>query len=464
MPAKVTTLRSLGLLEKYQISKSLAECYGTVNLAAHIKHATSRPAQDEQTWYLSRFVPAIQQICNEEPYLTTIVAMHNTSDAHWTQLEKLDALDIVDFRSISFQECTSLDELISEECRYEFNLGDNTKPLWRLCIATDPKDLTRSVVIFTWNHVIGDGMSSTTFFDRFLELLNQGNVTEGTNTAIQVKEVNKLPLPYDQRSSPKPNLITDVIPKAVNELLLPKFITRRMEAEKWGGHHKAKEEKHKSVVRTLEFCSDRLVTRCKQEQVSPHCALYIAAIMAASSELMDGPGKLVTATPINARSLCKPEIPKDEIGNFVGSFENPVRVPLKGSFWDEARLYRHKLKVGRRDASMVSQYLAYLGPYPNEWIKYSKSPFKKCKMGRDGGFELSDLALWKNKSGNGEWNLEKATFCQSINVYGVFMCMNAITVGNILRTTIVWQDGVADVDRIDKFIARIKQTLTEQCQ
>jgi hypothetical protein len=464
MPAKFTGLRSLGLLEKYQLAKDLAECYGTVNCAAHLQHATSRPAQDEQTWYLTRFVPAIQKICDEQPYLTAVVANYDSSDPHWIQLQKLDVMDILDFKTISFQDSSMLDAVIADECRYQFDLEDTGRPLWRLCVATDPEDLNRLIIIFTWQHVIADGMSSTIFFDRFLELLNQEEVAEINGTAINIKEIEVLPLPYDQRSSPMPNLITDVIPKAVSKLLLPKFITRRLEAENWGGQYNAKEERHKTLVRTIEFCIDDLLLRCKTEKSSPHCALYTAAIMAASSELMDGPAKLATVTPINSRSLCTPEIPKDEIGNFVGSFENTVCVPIKGSFWDEARLYRNQLKEGRRNAGMASQYLAYLGPYPSEWVKYFKSPLTKRKMGRNGGIELSDLALWKIESGKGEWNLEKATFCQSINVYGAVVAINAVTVGNILRTAIVWQDGVVDVDRIDRFVTKIKQILTEQCR
>ncbi|KAH8553670.1 alcohol acetyltransferase [Umbelopsis sp. PMI_123] len=456
--------RPLGLLEKFQLGKRFADCYGTVNLAAHLQHTASRPAQDETSWYLSRLVPAIQRICDEQPLLVSVVAKYDTAEAHWIQLEKIDVLDIVDFKTISLQDPSSIETLIAQQCGYYFNLGDTTKPLWKLCIASDPEDLNRTIIVFTWDHVICDGMSSTLFFDRFLDYLNTTNVAENTETTFTVKEINEFPTPFDQRSPPTPKLFTEVIPKAFKVLLLPSFITRYSENELWRGQHKAKEETHKTRVRILELDTEMLMIQCKAENSTPHSAIYVAAMMAASSELMDGYAKLATKTPINARSLSKPEVPHDEIGNFVGSFERTVRFPLKGSFWEESRRYRADLKDGRYDAGKASAYLRYLGAYPEEFKKYMTGPFSKYKIGRGGGIEFSDLALWNNQTGKGEWNLEKATFCQSINVYDTALTMNSVTVGNKLRVAITWQDGTLDVDRLDKFVAKINDILKEQCQ
>ncbi|KAI9289892.1 alcohol acetyltransferase [Umbelopsis sp. AD052] len=456
--------RPLGLLEKYQIGKRLANCYGTVTLTVNLHHATSRPAQDENSWYLAKLTPAIHQICNEQPYLVSVVANYNTPEAHWIQLENIDATDIVVSKTISLQDPTAVESLIAQQCNDAFDLNDTTKPLWRLCIASDPQDLNRCIIVLAWDHVIYDGISSTIFFDRFLELLNTTTETESSETTFSVKAIRKMPLPYDQRSPPTPKLITEVVPKAFTELLLPSFITRRSQVGLWRGQHKAKEETHKTRVRIIEIDTESLMARCKAENSTPHCAVHVAAIMAASSELMGNATKLSFKTPINARGLCNPAIPQNEIGNFVGSFETTVTVPLKRSFWDESRVYRAKLKDGKYNAGKASAYLAYLGSFPEEYKKYSKSPFEKHELGRGGGIELSDLALWKNQTGKGQWNLEKATFCQSINVYDTPLTMNSVTVGNKLRISITWQDGATDADKVDNFVKKVNQILIEQSQ
>jgi Alcohol acetyltransferase len=456
--------RALGLLEKYQLGKRLADCYGTVNLAVHLHHTTSRPARDEKSWYLENLTPAIHQICNEQPYLVSVVANYDTSKAHWIQLEKIDASDIVIFETISLQDPSAIESLIARRCSYAFDMNDSTKPLWQLCVASDPEDLNRCIIVLTWDHVIYDGISSTIFFDRFLELLNSANAVENSETTFAVKSISKMPLPYDQRSPPTPKLLTEVVPKAFTELLLPSFITRRSQVGVWRGQHKAKEETHKTKVRIIEIDADHLTTRCKAEKSTPHCAVHVAAVMAASSELMGNAAKLTFKIPINARALCNPEIPHDEIGNFVGSFERTITVPLKGSFWEETRVYRAKLKDGRYNAAKASAYLAYLGSYPDEYKKYSKSPFEKYELGRGGGIELSDLGMWKNKTGKGQWNLEKAAFCQSINVYDTPLTMNSVTVGNKLQIAITWQDGATDADRVDNFAKKVCQILIEQSQ
>ncbi|KAJ2962565.1 hypothetical protein NQZ79_g2416 [Umbelopsis isabellina] len=457
-------IRSLGLLEKYQVSKSIAECYGTVNLAVHLEHSTGWQDQDVQTWFLARLVPAIQQICDQEPLLSIVVANHDKSDVYLTQIAKLDVKDIVEFKTASFQDNTVFQELVAAESRHDFPVNDSSKPLWRLCVVTHPEDTKRCIIFYTWQHVIGDGMSSTMFFDKFLDIMNNVPVEQNPETAIKLQKIDDLPLPYDQRGSPKPNILTEVVPKAISALFTPKFIAQRLDAQRWAGEFNAKEEKHNSTVRTFEVSLDKLLLRCKSENVTPHCALYIAAITAASSELIDGSAKITTNTPVNARKFCNPEVPADEMGNFVGVLDNTIQVPLREPFWDEARKYRKKLKEDQRSEALATQYLGFLGSYPEEWVKFFKKPLTNSRMGRSGGLELSDLAWWQPKYGKGDWVVEKATFCQSINVYGVNMSLNAITVGSALRVSVVWQDGHVDATKVDQFISKIQNILKEQSQ
>jgi hypothetical protein len=457
-------IRPLGLLEKYQVSKSIADCYGTVNLAAHLEHSSGWQDQDVQAWFLARLVPAMQKICEREPLLSIVVENHDKPDAYLRQIAKLNVMDIVEFKTASFQDNAVFQELVGTECRHNFRVEDASKPLWRLCVITHPEDTKHCIIFFTWQHVIGDGMSSTMFFDKFLDILNNGNIDQNPESTIQLKKIDEIPLPYDQRGSPKPNIITEVVPKAISALFTPKFISQRLDANRWAGEFTAKEEKHNTTARTFEISLEKLLPRCKSEKVTPHCALYIAAITAASSELIDGPAKITIATPVNARQFCNPKIPADEIGNFVGVLDNAVQVPLKEPFWDEARKYRKKLKENQRDEAIATQYLGFLGTYPEEWVKFFKKPLTNSKMGRSGGLELSDLAWWQPKVGKGDWVVEKATFCQSINVYGTNISLNAVTVGSALRVAAVWQNGHIDVTKAEKFITKIQDILRDQSQ
>lgn len=326
--------RSFGLLEKYQVSKTLVGCYGSVSCTAILKHESLPRTYDSDLtkFYLKMLYPAISQLVQKHPFLSLVVNEYKEATAYFSQLASFSISKIVDI-----QEQTtpfSLEKVIESACDQEL-INDETMtldvPLWRLKVLVDPKVLDKCTVILFTHHVIMDGKSLAIFWDDLLQFLNNndGNdvdsVDDNQNWIIYTKllEPMTLPSPFELRElTPKPSIkdYGGLFYKIIGKSILPIKLQKQLGFIKdvWEGDYPVqKDDKHhtKIIIGKLVGNDWLKVVRLakKQYNISVHAVVH-AAFLLSWAESYPEMNTTVT-TPISYRQLINAN---GEIGNFVG--------------------------------------------------------------------------------------------------------------------------------------------------
>ncbi|EGG18510.1 hypothetical protein DFA_04004 [Cavenderia fasciculata] len=497
---KLNHSRGLGLLERYQVSKQLANVYGTLLLSAHIQldyplpfnnnNNNNNNDNDNVDRYLyNKLSRAIQLLCNEQPLLSVTIADIETTTPRFNPIDSIDYNDLVTVdHGIAFFDDTVLTSVLEKEIGTDFDLTSKTVPLWRLHILTHQDRSTELFVILTVHHVISDGLSTTIILSRLLELLNQPETKTETesndndengqdgatnnNNNIIIDNSTKLNESLDKRTPHHPTAM-DLLPIIIKHKLLPSFITRYFEVPFWAGQTPAVKQTHNTLVRVFEIPADKftkLLNKCKLEKTTPHAAIYISTILANLIALSQDTMSLRTCTPINARSLCVPEAPQSEVGNFVGSFDRSKSYSAtilreSNQFWEACREYKTDLAASSIGAIKSTNMLHYVGDFPSKWIEFWTSKLTSTPMGRSCSFEVSDVGRWgqqqqqQQTSQPQQWKLISSTYAQSANVYGSTFNINLVSVCGSSRATCTWQKGSVDENTIQTIIDNILQSL-----
>ncbi|SAM02447.1 hypothetical protein [Absidia glauca] len=473
MPSSPTlsNQRSFGLLEKYQLSKTLTNCYGSVTCSAELKHQLDRPNNDPEAtlaFYLQHFHPAITRLVSRFPSLGLVVRDVNQADPYFVHTSSFPLNQIVSVLESSI----SLDEAIGSACDQEWvSVDDNesTLPLWRLQILTRPDALDRCTVILTAHHVILDGSSLTLFWDSLLQELNDITATTTTtndNWLVTMDCLAPMTLasPMEARPTlPKPTLLDygTLAGGLLKDALLPTKLRQlmgMMPLEGWEGDHAAIEaEPHKTRIKVRKIDNQSWQTLVqlakKTYSVSPHAALH-AAFLLAWAHVYPTHSTSVS-TPINYRHLAQAD---KEMGNFVGAYEHfwtsddlrhpPSSTAGASQFWQLAIYYHGTLQANKARSCIGAQFLGLL-KYPKDYVGFWEDKRKKHRMGRTGGLEHSDLGRFDTTT-KGAWHLDGLWFAQSAQTYSTALGLNSVTLGDSMYATFGWQDGSIDEANVTK--------------
>ncbi|CDS07606.1 hypothetical protein LRAMOSA01555 [Lichtheimia ramosa] len=454
--------RPLGLLEKYQISKLMTKCYGSVTTTALLRHNKPAPCKDGKqaikTFYLDRLYPAVSRIVQKHPQLSIIVLDAEKPNARFASLPSFNLEDIVYVNTnVKFWEQAVINDIISTEVDKEFDTNIHTTPLWSLRIDTHPERFQECAISFTIHHVIGDGKSSMQFWKELLEQLKDGEMVEKTDYQIDIVKPCKIQPPQEFRN-----------PMMPDEIKPPG--TKEDELAMWQGDYEAIRDKetqrHDTAVRTVVVNGEhwpKVVKACKQYGVTPHAALMVACALA-FAELY--PDRVVrTMTPVNTRPLCDPPVPEDEMGNFFGNFFrfwHPGFANGK-SFWQLAIEYQACVREGKPfAAAFANTFFGHLKDFPEDFINYWYSNWYKYPMGRSGGICFSDLGLISTKHVTcTEWQLQEIFFNQSSHMYTMALTVNTISTANAMHACISWQRNALDTSKADRYGSLVAKYLIQ---
>ncbi|KAI9011860.1 alcohol acetyltransferase [Phycomyces nitens] len=443
--------RKLGLLEKYQVSKHLVKCYGSVNITLDLHHSP-RPANDSSTrqFYTEKLYPVLAQLIKDHPLLSVAVKDSDKSFAHFIRLESVNLEKLILFQQVRFWE--ERDQIIAKESRHEFDL-DAELPLWHLLVCTHPDRLDQCSITLTLQHVISDGGSLVIFSKAFLGYLNGPELSPSPTTTITVDSSKPLPVPMNERSPPVPGFLDicqlvygesiKILPTSLRKYLDPSMMV-------WRGDYPAPPDVvHNTVVRTMECGGPvwaAIVKKSKENGVSVHAILYATAVIAWSK--LYPACSLETFTPTNCRLLCK-DTSLDEMGNFVGTFGNLLSAEqMAMDPWTLAKSYHKKLQANKTNSAKQAALLKYLEKFPQDYCLFWQKKREANDMGREGGFELSDLGRAVLPSGS--WTAEKVWFCQSAQTFTTGIGLNTITFDGTVHATIGWQAGALDESKADR--------------
>ncbi|KAL1925250.1 uncharacterized protein VTP21DRAFT_133 [Calcarisporiella thermophila] len=476
------SLRPLGYLEKYQVSKQLVDVYGTVALTIRIHDAelSSFRAFTEREQYLrSRFYPILRSLCSEFAHLTIGVIDLDTPTPRFAGLKEIDLSRVISAREIPFTDPCKLSSYLEAEKREIFDLSDLTMPLWRIRILLDPICPADFVLSFSFDHVIADGLSSLALCQRLLAISSAIKPSTEMSPLFHPTHPTTLPSPLNDRVSLKPGVL-DLFPILIRSKFLPSYIKRWLSPPFWAGHVPARREPH--CTRCLVFSVprdpfNRLCDRAKKERTTPHAALYVACLLGLLETLEAFSSKYPQQSPpitfrsntvVSARNYLNPPLASRELGNFVGSvsidktFSTFSTAPLYSRFWPECRDYKQMVEHLRPSAIKETGLLAYLGRFPDNWIQFWVDPLESkgdASMGRRASFEISDLG--RAKFEQGEWNVVEGWFSQSVQVTGATLYLNFVSIAEGLGGTLTWQEGSCDEAFLRAFITRYTEILEE---
>ncbi|KAG2219486.1 hypothetical protein INT45_010406 [Circinella minor] len=482
-----TVERSLGLLEKYQLSKHLTQCYGTVTATATLRHIPRNNTQfdDPKQFYLAQLQVPLTSLIEKHPQLSLVVGENDKQTAHFIRLNQIDLYEIINVeQQVPFWDRSKLAQVIASECDHEFNFNDQTVPLWHLHICTHDDRLDECTITLTAHHVIADGKSLSIFWQGLLHEINKVKLQSKQLTdkhedgyVIKPKVETILGLPYEDRQAPMPtawNMI-GVVSRMIAKKALPDLLTKTWFPQGWAGDHpgitdKAK-ARHDTVVRTIELGGvtwNDVCTTCRKHGVTPHAAIMVA-VVSAFAEVYRQEKIVSTSTPVNCRSFCTPAVPENEMGNFVGSYSHTwKKLPQLlsgGDFWDMAKTYQTQLKANKGEAAKEAGLLKYLSKYPEDYCDFWYDHWvSNPTMHRAGGIELSDLGKFVPPTDDNDiWKIESIWFCQSTQIFTTALNVNSISTKDSMYATIGWQNGSLEGSKAEAFGQAVIRNLQKCC-
>ncbi|KAF2075604.1 hypothetical protein CYY_003109 [Polysphondylium violaceum] len=474
--------RELGLTERYQISKQLTNIYGTLGLTANIKlrDSSNLSNNDNENIYLKSYIyPAISLICSTIPQLSVSVIDLDTTAPKFLQLHSLDLERIV-----SFQTCKNRDtlaDLIKQEIGNNFDITDKSVPMWRLKVicfedlATVDQQGEISI-IFSMDHVIADGMSTTILMKELVNAINAVEpiiVQEGWSCVNVNVDQLVWSGPLDQRTPHHPGL-WELLPVVIKHVLMPPFLQKYIYGTPkfWAGEKRAVQEKHCTHVQLFEFDQlPQLLAKCRANATTPHAAIYVAIVMATLQVYGDNL-QLIGATPYSIRNLCELAVSDTEVGNFVSGYDRTKdyqysHLSVASNFWLECRQYKQEIVDYRVTGVKYTNMLKHVGPFPNKWTEFWLKRLESLPFGRNCSFEFSDLGNVDFSSNNAEssddqspFQLKSVLFAQSANIVGSVFNINTITTNQILKGSITYQKESITDENATLIINNLKTILT----
>lgn len=452
-------MRALGLLEKYQVSKLLTHCYGSVTLTAILEH--DAPAGDIRQFYLAWLYPAIVRLVAKHPLLTAIVQDADKETAHFTTVSEFNLESIVTFDELQYWEPNEQAKRLAEQCDKEFDYDDHSIPLWRLHIDTHPDRPKECSITFAVQHVIADGRSLAIFWQDLLQYLKDGNNETAAPPYVLRGNKDKAIAPaYEHRGAPRYTIMEKV--RLLAGHVMPSLFGDKKSV--WRGDRPSVMDRSKvchdtivQVIRIDPTIWKKICATAKQQHgVTPHAAI-MTAIMLTFSQLYPEESAVKSSTPVNCRGLVNPRIPEDEIGNFVGSYSRTWTFSdFKDitSFWDAAKAYHQGLQANKKEASKEVFQLEFLSRFPEDYceILWFEKWKKYLPMGREGGIELSDL-------GRCSANAKELYFCQTANTFTTAINVNSISTLDAMHATIAYQRDTLDESKMEQFGATLMKTL-----
>lgn len=315
-------------------------------------------------------------------------------------------------------------------------------PLWRLVILHDPKDESRFVACFVWQHTIGDGHAGASFHRSFQaelsalsfehEIKHTENVVHSPHTALPAKleSLHKLPL------SPAYLLKMawyDRFPSNSQALWLGAPITTPTRS------------RFRSFSLTAETTSN-LLAACRARSVTMTAAVHGLIALAIFRNLPMDKTQLKSSIAVNLRRwLPSDALREDDIGNYVSAtyLDHKRPAPTDGSSWAEAQRVKKFLddEVKLRGKNASTGCLRWVG----DMHKYFAS---KIGQPRDATFCLTNLGVFQPKDKGFDacpWRTERMVFSEGFDAAREAMDVTMIT-GEDGRLTLglIWGDGVVE--------------------
>ncbi|EFA75964.1 hypothetical protein PPL_10540 [Heterostelium album PN500] len=461
--------RPLGLSEKYQLSKQLADVFGSMSCNSIIKVPPQHvPIQDE---YLKKILyHAFKNLVDKFPQLVYKVVDYNTNNPLFVKIPPFSIDTVVKVTNgVDYRDEEARYKLIQEQINYEFDLdSDSPQWYWRVCKCDKYPD--EFMIFLVFNHLLADGVGSLSLY---IEVLSTGATCDyeklpniPASRLITPKEVYE---PTQLVENVNPYKLTDepVAPtSSIQDKLkanLPSFLKKTDSI--WLGVRPARLEKFDTRIKqVLVDKSDYslVLKKSKEMGVTPHSFIYTTFILAVMEVFGNGERMGVrSSTPFNARSYCKPKVPLTDLGMFISSVVRDVHATpaeLRANFWQYCKEYMHSIKNDYPQGMKNLNYLEGLGQFPDAYTKHWQDRIKNMPMGRACSFIYADLGRFPDLPKK-HWRVETISTFQSAFISSSAIIYNCTVIDGNFTGSLTYQNGDFTVDEIDRFRKHLRNII-----
>lgn len=394
--------------------------------------------------------PALRKVVEKHAALGIGIQGESTNHPTFVRLKNVDLNGVVEYSDVE-----NLQAVMESQFLTSIPVTPNL-PLWRLVV------MKNNIVVFSWHHAIGDGMSSLAFHSSLLAAL--GDPCESSNQELPV---NLVQIPTTTSLSPPVETFADIAPywtKIIRELFYlfaPTSWTQGASA--WTGNNVPGQSSLKTHVRILDFSASDItpfLDICRTHGATLTSSFHSIGVAALSSVLQKEPNipnyKTISSfIPVSLRRFTG--TPPDVFCVNVSTYHSyPL---LNPSFsWSDAASLAALFRSGSREIRQETGLVKYIfGNYEG---------YFKGKLGqkRGGGLEFSNLGLFNPvaRSAPGpdltKWSIGNVTWAQSDAVAGSALKMNIVGMptGDV-TTTVTFGDGSVDVAFAEKFIREFRR-------
>ncbi|VUC21190.1 unnamed protein product [Clonostachys rosea] len=403
------------------------------------------------------FYPALSQCVQQEPWLCVVVGDAHTEKAFFERVPTLDFknhLTILSPSEKGTDDLTLIQETLEADVDRPLTKG---YPPWRVVIqplqAPD-----QFLVVFSFSHTIGDGMTGPIFHRTFAQGLNE--TTAGTKLAeYQVATSCTKPLP-DPFDTPERLPITwsfllgplfgEILPKFILDFLGMKASISQNDKGTWTATPIFFNPKtHKTRVRVMEIEAavlEKALRVAREHEAKLTGLIHPLVARALSKSLPDkNITNFVSQTAINMRRSIG--VPSDEMGEFAsGCYSKTPRSeadgPLTPEEWASAKEITEQFALSASELKNHAIALLRYAPNIRQWMS------SKIGKPRDCSIEMSNLGLVDADAAAGSnVVIGKMVFTQPGHVAGPPMTCNTVTLkGGSLMVTMTWQTGALGIE------------------
>ena len=350
-----------------------------------------------------------------------------------------------------------LDQIIENETNTGF-IYDQSSPLWRIILIFSSNSNIFDM-IFTFDHAIGDGMSTMGFFTSFIECLS------GKSTSI-------FPIDNDRPSfelipSKLPPLSSFIL-TIIEKLLLPNFLVNYFFPKTyWTGNIPLTRtepfQTRLTSFKLSETTLDLLHKKCRIEQTTIHAAIVSAFLLSITEIFGEKNMEFLCSTAVNIRRCCQPIVSNQQMGVFVSVANSyhyiPYRENLIDLFWSLAR--QMKEQINREVEHTVLPFIQTL-KFVSNWDEFVLNERKFLPNCREQSVDVSNILHWSFESNDQSWKILHGGFTQSANLIGSVFTASVVTVNNILKVYICFQESsVESIEQVKNMTDRMKQHLID---
>ncbi|KAI0695045.1 alcohol acetyltransferase [Cerioporus squamosus] len=452
-------LRQGGRFEHYFNSRSRLNLTGYVIVCARYAHASGTPLSKPLLF------AALGDVIRENIALAARFAPA-TPLGLWVTVPTVDLNRVVTFvDKDSAALPTLLEEIFIQPLEFLVDM-----PLWRLVVLRD------GMVVFAYDHTMGDGQSGLAFHHNLLASLRRVRGPQSDHSGVVSS------LPEDATLTPALEDATDTtVPfmmmlRELSKYFLP-FLDRK-KGKAWSGYPVQQPSTLVTTVRILEYSPEQaahIIKLSRDHKATLTSTIQVLALIILSRLVHAQPANaqfkyLCTYIPMSLRRITG--APPSATCNHasVHSVYHPLLPPTSSSTvseesfpWDTAAALTATLRdVAPRSAPIVGMFKYLFG-------KYDEYCLGMLGKKRGAGLAVSNLGAFPEpplKTGDdAQWRIQETLFAQADATLGAAVKVNAVgTAAGGLGVVITWGKGAVDDELAEEFVKAFDEGLRTLAQ